>query len=77
MMIFSHQTRGAITQVLSAVPTTAAETFLYKHLGISQVPSILHILISAPPDALKAMLTELLAKNKISTFAVDGFGLTS
>jgi len=65
MMIFSHQTRGAITQVLSTISTAGAETFLYKHLGVSQVSSFLPVLASAPPEALKAMLTELLANNKI------------
>lgn len=65
MMIFSHQTRGAISQVLLTISTAAAETFLYKHLGVSQVPSFLPVLASAPPEALKAMLTELLANNKL------------
>ncbi|MFH1741471.1 MAG: hypothetical protein ABIH23_20895, partial [bacterium] len=65
MMIFSHQTRGAIVQVLSTISTAAAETFLYKHLGVSEVLSFLSVLASAPPEALKAMLTELLANNKI------------
>jgi len=65
MTIFSHQTRGAIAQVLSTVSTSAAETFLYKHLNIFRVASILPLLISAPPDALMAMLTELLVNNKI------------
>lgn len=65
MMIFSHQTRGAISQVLLTISTAAAETVLYKHLGVSQVPSFLPVLASAPPEALKAMLTELLANNKL------------
>ena len=65
MMIFSHQTRGAISQVMLTISTAAAETFLYKHLGVSQVPSFLPVLASAPPEALKAMLTELLANNKL------------
>lgn len=65
MMIFSHQTRGAIVQVLSAVSTTAAETFLYKHLGEFGIVSYLPVVASAPPAALKAMLAELLANNKI------------
>jgi len=65
MMIFSHQTRGAIVQVLSTISTAATETFLYKHLGVSEVLSFLSALASAPPEALKAMLTELLANNKI------------
>ncbi len=65
MVIFSHQTKGVIAQVLSIVSSVAAETFLYKHLGVSQVPSVLILptLDSAPSDALKAMLTELLANN--------------
>lgn len=65
MMIFSHQTRGAITQVLSTISTTGAETFLYKHLGELQVSSFLSVLAYAPPEALKAMLAELLANNKL------------
>ena len=65
MTIFSHQTRGAMAQVLSTISSTAAETFLYKHLGVSEVPSLLSELVSAPPEALKAMLTEILANNKI------------
>jgi len=65
MMIFSHQTRGAIAQVLSTIPTTAAHTFLYKHLDEWQVPSFLPVVASAPPEKLKAMLTEILANNKI------------
>jgi hypothetical protein len=64
-MIFSHQTRAAIVQVLSTISTATAETFLYKHLGVSKVPSFLPVLASAPPEALKAMLTELPANNKI------------
>ena len=65
MMIFSHQTRGAMAQVLSTISSTAVETFLYKHLGVSEVPSLLSELVSAPPEALKAMLTEILENNKI------------
>jgi len=64
-MIFGHQTRGAIVQVLSTISAVAAEAFLYKHLGVSEVPSFLPLLVSAPPEALKTMLTELLANNKI------------
>lgn len=65
MMIFSHQTRGAIVQVLSAISTAAAETFLYKHLGELRVASYLPAVASAPPEALKAMLADLLINNKI------------
>ena len=65
MMIFSHQTRGAIVQVLSAISTETAETFLYKHLDELQAPSFLRVVAFAPPEALKAMLTELIASNKI------------
>ncbi len=64
MMIFSHQTRGAIAQVLSTISTEGARTFLYKHLGISERYSFMLILAEAPPDALRAMLSELLANNK-------------
>ena len=65
MMIFSHQTRGAIAQVLSTVSTETAKTFLYKHLDELQAPSFLRVVAFAPPEALKAMLTELIANNKI------------
>jgi hypothetical protein len=65
MIIFSHQTRGAIAQVLSTISTEAAKTFLYKHLGISEMYSFMLILADAPPDALRAMLNELLIHNKI------------
>lgn len=64
-MIFSHQTRGAMAQVLSTVSTEAAKTFLYKHLGISEMYSFVLILAEAPPDPLRAMLNELLVHNKI------------
>lgn len=66
MVIFSHQTKGSIAQILSTVPTAAAEIFLSKHLGVSRLPtSIFPMLDSAPPDALKEMLIELLINNKI------------
>jgi hypothetical protein len=65
MTIFSHQTRGAIAQFLSVISSRAAEIFMYKHLGVSNVPSFLTELVSASPDALKAMLVELLANNKV------------
>lgn len=65
MMIFSHQTRGAIAQVLSTISTSGAATFLYKHLGELQVSSFLSVLAYASPEALKAMLSELLTNNKI------------
>ena len=64
-MVFSHQTRGAIAQILTTISTTSAETFLYKHLGVSKVSSFLSVLASAPSEALKAMVTELLAHNKL------------
>ena len=65
-IIFSHQTKGAMAQVLFTISTIAAETFLYKHLGCEQhEPSFLPIVASAPPEALKNMLTEILANNKI------------
>ena len=64
-MIFSHQTRGTIAQVLSTMLPQGAETFLYKHLGVSDVFPLLPMLESAPPEALVAMLTELLANNKL------------
>jgi len=62
-MIFSHQTRGTIAQVLSTMLPQGAETCLYKHLGVSDVFPLLPVLESAPPEALVAMLTELLANN--------------
>ena len=66
-IIFSHQTKGTMAQVLSAISASGAETFLYKHLGYEQHhgPSFLPIVASAPPEALKNMLTEILANNKI------------
>jgi len=64
-MIFSHQTRGAIAQVLMTISTEGAKTFLYKHLGELQVPSFLPVLAHAAPESLKAMLAELLANNKL------------
>lgn len=65
MMIFSHQTRGAIVQVLFAISAAAADTFLYKHLGRFEIESYLPEVASAPPQALRAMLAELLINNKI------------
>lgn len=65
MMIFSHQTRGAMVQVLSTISNAATETFLYKHLGVTHVTSVLSELSSAPPNAAKAMLSEILANNKV------------
>ena len=65
MMIFSHQTRGAIAQVLSVISPAAAETFLYKHLGVSEVFSFLRMMASAAPESLKTMLNELLTNNKV------------
>jgi hypothetical protein len=65
VMIFSHQTRGAMAQVLSTISSAAAETFLYKHLGVTHVPSILSEIASAPQDAARAMLSEILANNKV------------
>jgi len=65
-IIFSHQTRGAIVQVLSAISTEGAATFLYKHLGIEErVRTFLPEVASATPEKLRNMLTELLARNKI------------
>jgi len=64
-MIFSHQTRGAIVQVLSAISAAAAETFLYKHLGELGIVAHLPVVATAAPDVLKAMLAELLINNKI------------
>ena len=65
MMIFSHQTRGAIAQVLTTISTEGAKTFLYKHLGYSEIYSYLPLLADSPPDALRAMLNELLVNNKL------------
>lgn len=64
-MIFSHQTIGTIAQVLSTILPLQAETFLYKHLGVSDVFPFLPVLKFAPPEALVAMLTELLTNNKL------------
>ena len=65
MMIFSYQTRGAMAQVLFVIPDAATQTFLYKHVGVMHVPSVLSEIASASPEALKAMLTEILANNKV------------
>ena len=62
MRVFSHQTRGAIAQILTFISADAAKTFLYKHLGVSNV-SFLAALDDAPDDALRAMATELLENN--------------
>lgn len=64
-MIFSHQTRGAIAQVLTTISNDGAKTFLYKHLGELQVPSFLPVLAYTTPEALLAILTELLVNNKL------------
>jgi hypothetical protein len=58
-IIFSHQTKGTMAQVLSIISAPGAETFLYKHLGYEQQcdgSSFLPIVSSAPPEALKNML---------------------
>lgn len=65
MHIFSHQTRGAIAQILTTISNEGARIFLYKHLGEEQVSSFLTVLAHATPEALKAMLTELLANHKL------------
>lgn len=65
MEIFSHQTRGAISQVLTTISSTGAEIFLYKHLGALHISSFIQALAGAQHDALLAMLTELLANNKV------------
>ena len=62
MRIFSHQTRGAIAQILTFISDDAAKNFLYKHLGVSSV-SFLYTLDDAPDEALRAMTTELLENN--------------
>ena len=65
-MIFSAQTRGTIAQVLLTLSTAGAETFLYKHLGLSQMSSLPSIaLASASPEAVKAMVIELVSNNKL------------
>jgi hypothetical protein len=64
-MIFSHQTRGSIIQVLSILSYDAAQTFLYKHLGVSSEHDFLRVLSPTSDDALKAMLAEILANNRI------------
>ena len=64
-MVFSHQTRGVIAQILTAISTGGAETFLYKHLGVANVPSFVGALANASDDALRAMATELIVNNKL------------
>jgi len=64
-MVFSHQTRGAIAQILTAVSTEGSETFLYKHLGISNVLSLVSALANASDNELRAMATELIVNNPL------------
>jgi hypothetical protein len=70
-MTFSHQTRGAMAQVLTTVSEDAARTFLYKHTGLlaSQMPPIRSILRDASPEVLTSMLFELLGSNKVLRLA--------
>ena len=66
IMLFSHQTRGAIAQTLDAVSEDRVRTFIYKHLGIikSKMPRVRGLLRDAPVEAIKSMLIELLANNQ-------------
>jgi hypothetical protein len=64
-MIFSHQTRGAVVQILTYISPDDVEVLLYKHLGVLKVSSFLTVLVSSLPEALKAMVTELLAHNTL------------
>ncbi len=65
-IVFSHQTKGAMAQVLSTISTYAADTFIYKHLGFEPGTSIyLPIIVSSSPKELKNMLKEMLVNNKI------------
>lgn len=64
-MVFSHQTRGTIAQILTVVSPGGSSTFLYKHLGVSNAPAFVSILANAPDDALRAMATELIANNRV------------
>lgn len=63
-MIFSHQTRGTIAQILAAVSTDGSATFLYKHLGVSIGQPFVSILAKTPDGTLQAMATEIIANNK-------------
>jgi hypothetical protein len=63
-MVFSHQTRGTIVQILTTISADGAEAFVYKHLGV-KASSFLPVVAGAPPEALRAMVTELLANNKL------------
>ena len=66
-MTFSHHTRGAMAQVLSAVSDHAWRDFVYKHLGLikSRMPRPRVLLADAPPEVLHAMLVELVARNSV------------
>lgn len=63
-VVFSHQTRGAIAQILTTISTDGAEAFVYKYLGVRESP-FLKVVADAPADALRAMVTELLSNNKL------------
>jgi hypothetical protein len=66
-MIFSHQTRGAMAQVLAVLSEDAARTFVYKHIGMiaSKMPPLRAVVASAPADVVRSMLVELLTNNKM------------
>lgn len=66
-MEFSHQTRGTIAQVLAASSDDGVRTFIYKHLGVieSKLPPPRALLKEADADAIRAMVVELLAVNKV------------
>ena len=66
-MEFSHQTRGAMAQVLAVSSEDAVRTFIYKHLGeiASQLPRPRVIMKEATAEAIRPMLVELLAANKV------------
>jgi len=56
-----------MAQVLAASSDNAARTFIYKHLGViaSKLPRPRVIMRDAAPEALRSMLVELLAGNKL------------
>ena len=66
-MEFSHQTLGTMAQVLAVSSDDAARTFIYKHLGeiASQLPRPRVIMQEATAEAIRPMLVELLATNKV------------
>ena len=49
--MFSHQTRGALAQILGAIPVDTAATLLYKHTGASPDDSYVYVVANLEADA--------------------------